>query len=188
MKEVEILVKILDSKEETLEKLNKFNFVGVEKTLDIYFQDPKRKDLQTDENGFSGRSFRLRKKGNKIYITYKVDQLGEDGNWLYSDEHETEVQDFDVTMKIINHLGLEILVELENEKHIFLTDEYEIVFEDVKDLGLFLEVEKLNVEDHDDLEQIKKDIRNFIETLEIKTKEELNIGKPGLMLQKKNNQ
>ncbi len=187
MKEVEILVKIFDSKEEILEKLNKFNFIGVEKTLDIYFQDPKREDLQANKEGLLEKSFRLRKKGDKTYITYKVDQLGEDGNWLYSDEHETEVQDFDIMMKIIAHLGLEILVELENHKHIFLTDEYEIVFEDVKDLGLFLEVEKLNVEDNDDIEKIKKDIRKFIENLGIKSKEELNIGKPGLMWLKKNN-
>ena len=82
------------------------------------------------------------------------------------------------------NLGLKILTQIENEKHTFLTDKYEIVFEDVKNLGLFLEVERLSVDDNENIADVKQEIRDFIKNLDIKIKDELNAGKPELMLKK----
>ena len=42
---------------------------------------------------------------------------------------------------ILDALGFTELVRIDNRKHTFTTDEYEVVLEDVKDLGVFLEVE-----------------------------------------------
>lgn len=184
MKEVEILVEILEDKEAVLKKLEQFNFVGVKKVLDVYFTDQKRDELKPDEKGRLNNCFRLRKKDDKNYVAFKKDHF-ENDIWSHSDEHETEVEDFETTMEIIRHLGFEVLVEIENEKHTFLTEDYEIVFEDVKNLGLFLEVERLKVDDSENIEEVKKEICAFIKSLNIKISEELNAGKPELMLNKK---
>ena len=184
MKEVELLVSIKDNKKNVLKKLEQFNFVGVKKTLDIYFYDPKRTELSPDKNGRLNQCLRLRKKDNKFYLAYKIDHFDND-IWLYSDEYEVEISDIETGMKILENLGLKILVQIENQKYTFLTDKYEIVFEEVKNLGLFLEVERLVVSDNEKIVNVKKEIKDFIQSLKIKIGEEQNAGKPELMLRKK---
>ena len=88
-------------------------------------------------------------------------------------------------MAILESLGFKILTQIENKKYTFLTDKYEIVYEDVKNLGFFLEVERLSVDDNENIADVKKEIRNFIKSLDIKIEEELNAGKPELMLRSK---
>lgn len=75
---------------------------------------------------------------------------------------------------------IEILVEVYEE-----SEKYEIVFEDVKDLGYFLEVEYCS-QDEDDVIEIKKDIQTFIDSLSLAVSKELNMGKPELFLRKNN--
>ncbi len=186
MKEIEILTQVFDDKEKVMKILEKFNFVGVKKTLDVYFFDPLRDELKPDVKGSLNRCFRLRKKDDKNFLTYKIDRFDENGIWLYSDEHEVEVSNFEIVIEILKHLGLEILVEIENQKYIYLTDKYEIVFEEVKNLGLFFEVECLQAEESSKAVEIKKEIWKFIKALNIKVGEELNMGKPELMLKLKN--
>jgi len=187
MKEVEILVKVKDDKDEALEKLSKFNFAGKREILDIYFYDKKRKSLQPKNNRLI-KCFRLRKKDKKNYITYKVDKFDSLGKWMYSEEEETEIKDFDIALKIFSLLNLTPLVEIDNIKYTYHTKEYEIVLEDVKNLELFLEVEKLKVGDKEDVVVVKRKILNFIKSLNIKTGNELNSRKPELMLNKQKKQ
>lgn len=184
MKEIEILVEVLDSKEAVLEKLQAFNYQGIKKTLDIYFFDPLRKNLQPDRNNRLSGSCRLRNKNGQALLAYKTDNFDEKGVWIYSDEHEIEISDFKTGHTILSHLGMQTLIELENEKHTFLTDEFEIVFEDVKNLGLFLEVEAHTLSDTESVQGVKKRIQQFIDGLKLNVSEELNAGKPELMLRK----
>lgn len=184
MKEIEILIEVKSSKEEVLKVLEQFQFEGIKKTLDIYFYDSLRTDLQANEEGRLNACFRLRQKGGKNTITYKVDHFdGED--WSHSDEYETEIKDFDTALKIVEKLGLKELVRIDNEKHTYTTDEYEVVFEDVKDLGLFMEVEKITQVSDEKVQETKEEIRTFIKSLSIKFGEEQNAGKPELMLRNK---
>lgn len=184
MKEVEILVKVNNNKQIVLNKLKNFNFAGKKKVLDIYFYDEKRDSLKAKEGRLT-ECFRLRKKQKINYLTYKVDKFDKNGKWLYSEEEETEIKDFDIAIKIISNLGLKPLAEIDNIKYTYYTKEYEIVLEEVKNLGLFLEVERLKVEDKENIVDVKKEIFNFIQSLDIKVGEELNSGKPELMLKQK---
>ncbi len=184
MKEVEILVEVFSKKEDSLKKLQKFDFVGKKEVLDIYFFDPKKENLKPKNNKLT-ECFRIRKKDSKSFITYKTDHFNKQENWVYSDEEETEIKDFEIMQTILKKLGFEELIIIDNFKHTFLTEKYEIVLEEVKNLGLFLEVERLNVNDDENIEKVKKEIFDFINTLKIKTSEELNMGKPELMLRKK---
>ena len=183
MKEIEILIEVRSAKEDALKALGQFVSQGMKKTLDVYFFDPLRKDLQPNREAKLGRAFRLRQKGEQGSLAYKIDHF--DGDmWTYSDEFETGIGDFDTCMEIIKHLGLEELVRIDNEKRVFTTTEYEIVLEDVKGLGLYMEVEKIGEVADDTVEQTKENIRSFLKNLDIEFGEEQNAGKPELMLRK----
>ena len=64
-------------------------------------------------------------------------------------------------------------------------NDYEIVFETVKDLGYFIEVEYCTNQDID-IKAKKEEIENFINSLGLNVSEELNIGKPEMMINKFN--
>jgi adenylate cyclase, class 2 len=184
MKEIEILIEVKSDKETALKKLEGFNTQGIKKVLDIYYRDPLRKNLQPQEGNRLLNAFRLRQKDRKNSIAYKVDHFDGD-TWVYSDEHETEVKDFETMQNILKNLGFEELIRIDNEKHTFETDEYEIVLEEVKDLGLFMEVEKKTQVPDGEVETTKEDIRIFLKGLNIELGEEQNSGKPELMLRRR---
>ncbi|AJF62806.1 MAG: Adenylyl cyclase CyaB [archaeon GW2011_AR20] len=184
MREVEILVKVLDSKQKALRLLKKLKFKGAIKILDTYYYDPRRKNLQILNKRYPKEWFRIRNKENKVYIAYKKDYLNK-GKWLYSDEYETEVKNTKIIKKIISSLGLKKFFQIDNIKYTYLTKDYEVVLEDVNELGLFLEVEKLNVKDSDNIIKIRKSIDKFIDRLGINVSSELHIGKPEMMLKSK---
>lgn len=184
MKEVEILVKVFNRKSTVLKALKQFKFLGEKETIDDYYYDPLRKNLTPQKNKYPKEWFRIRKKNNKYFITYKKD-IYEKSKWLYSNEEETEIKDHKIITKIIESLGLKKLVTIDNIKHTFKTSKYEIVFEEVKGLGLFLEVERLKVGNHENINIVKAEIQEFINSLNIKVSPELNLGKPELMLKSK---
>ena len=186
MKEIEILVPVLDEKKKVLRVLRRFEFKSVKQTRDIFFFDPQRNNLQIKNNKYPKEWFRIRLKGDKSYMTYKKDIFDKDEKWLYSHEHETEVGDFFKLKQIIEKLGYAKLVEINTKKHIFITKEYEIIFEEVQNLGNFLEVEKLNVKERANVKKIRKEIQQFIDGLDFCVGPELNIGKPELMLRERN--
>ena len=183
MKEIEILVKLYTDVEECKEKFKKYEFVGEKQTIDVYYYDPLRDNLKPDVNNQINECLRLRTKGNQSFITYKVDHFDDNAIWLYSDEYETEVKDLKQVQSIIELLGLKKLLTIDNKKTIYKTDIYEIALEEVKDLGNFMEVEFCTNEDVDII-SVKNEINKFIDNLNIKVSEELNMGKPEMMLKK----
>lgn len=184
MKEIEILIEVKDSKERVFDALSQFEARGVKETLDVYFYDPLRIDLQPNKEGCLQSCFRVRQKAGESLVAYKIDHFNE-GVWSHSDEFETRVEDFTVMGKIIEQLGLRELIRIDNKKYTFLTDEYEIVLEDVVELGLFMEVEKLEQVSDDKVLETKEGIRTFLKSLNIKFGDEQSAGKPELMLRKK---
>lgn len=183
-KEVEILVEVLDTKEEALKKLAVLKSIGDKKTVDIYFFDPKREDLKPDKDGQLKNCLRVRNKDGESSIAYKIDHFDKKGIWLYSDEYESEVSDYLKIDDILKKLGLKELVRIENIKSTFVNDKYEVVLEEVTGLGLFMEVERHDIEDNEDIVNIKKEIWDWIQGLGIKIGLEQTMGKPELMLRK----
>jgi len=184
MKEIEILVEINDNINIVLEKFKQFEYVDTQLVIDDYYYDPKRNNLKPNNNNQINECLRLRQKGNKNYITYK-DDVFEGSKWLYSNEYETEIKSIEVLKEILNKLGLKKLVTIKNTKKTYKYNDYEIVLEEVEDLGYFMEVEYCTNKDVD-VKEIKKQIQAFIDTLELNVSKELNIGKPELMLNRKN--
>ena len=185
MKEIEILVEVYSTIDEVIKVLDKFEYIGNKETIDTYYYDPLRNNLKPNSKNQINECLRLRTKDNVNSITYKTDQFDEDGEWLYSDEYETTVDDIFMITKIFNKLGLRKLLTIHNSKRTYKYNNYEIVFETVKDLGYFIEVEYCTNEDIN-IKSKKKEIQKFIDSLGIKVSKELNIGKPEMMINKFN--
>ncbi len=182
MKEIEVEVDFDNSKEEVIKKLSKYDYKGEKEICDIYYYDPLRKNLQPEDDLRLNEVFRMRKTGNKCYLTYKKQHF--DGKlWIYSDEYETVVEDASIIEKIIEMLGLKVLIQVQNKRRIYVYNEYEIELDDVQGLGTFLEVERLS-NTKDDEKSIKEEIRTFIRNLNLKNVRELNIGKNQYLLGK----
>lgn len=183
MKEIEILVELYTDIKTCKNILSKYDYVGEKLTIDDYYYDPLRDNLKPDSNLQINECLRLRTKKDKHYITYKVDNFDNNKKWLYSDEYETEISDIKQLEKIISLLGLKKLLTINNKKTIYKSDKYEIALEEVENLGNFLEVEYCTEEDVD-IRKIKQDIQSFIDNLELKVSEELNMGKPEMILKR----
>ena len=130
--DLEIEVKITSNEIENkrIKKLIKdqANYLGVENHCAHYYSFKYRKD----ENEF----LRIRKENNKYLINYKKKHD------KYVDEYESEISDFDSFSKILDNYGFEetCCIEKEREKYLY-KEKYEISFDNVKNLGLFIEVE-----------------------------------------------
>lgn len=186
MQEIEILVKVYDCFEYTKSILDKFKFVGLKETNDDYYYDPLRENLKPDSNMQLHECFRLRNKGEYNYLTYKIDHFNEDNQWIYSDEYETKIESHSILENIVEKLGLKKLITINSKKYTYVTEDYEIVLENVENLGVFLEVEFKNEEKSNAVNSIKTGIQNFIDSLNIKVSKELNMGKPEMMIRKIN--
>ena len=183
MKEIEILVEVYSTPQEIIKAFEKFEFIGVNETIDTYYYDPLRDNLKPNDKLQIDECFRIRTKNDVNTITYKVDQFDESGKWLYSDEYETKFEDVYMLNEIIKKLGFKELLTIHNSKRTYKYKDYEIVFETVKDLGYFIEVEYCTSEDVDVVE-VKKKIQTFIDRLGLNVSKELNMGKPEMMLRK----
>lgn len=185
MKEIEVLVEVYDDYKFVLEKLMKFEYKGLKETTDDYYYDPLRKNLKPDNNFQLSECLRLRTKNNEYSVTYKVDKFDEEKKWLYSDEYETKIESIEQARMIIEKLGLKKLLTINNLKHTYIYNDYEIVLEIVKDLGVFMEVEYCTDKDVNIIE-IKRNIQKFIDGLGFNVSSELNMGKPEMIIRKNN--
>ena len=184
MKEIEVLVEVYDDILNVKNKLGKFEYKGLNTTIDEYYYDPKRDTLKPDKNNQLSHCLRVRSKNGEYFITYK-DDVFDNGKWLYSNEYETKVESISMIKEIFEKLGLVKFIEINNEKETYTYNNYEIVIENVKNLGVFMEVEYCTNEDVD-VKTIKKEIQEFIDSLELNVSEELNMGKPEMYMKKHN--
>ncbi len=183
MKEIEVLVRVTSgNQKDIIEQLDKkCNFIQKSEVVDTYYYDPLRKKLQPNDKMELFECLRLRKKGHKNYITYKIDNFDDNNHWLYSDENETEVTNLSEMKSIFKNMGLKKLVEVFMTKYFYENDDYIIAFEIVDGLGCFLEVEskKTNCED---VVSERETIMNFILSLNINVTGDVGIGKPEMLL------
>jgi len=79
MKEIEILVKVLESKKSALKKLSKFKVDHISYITDRYYYHQSHKGFLLTKNKSSTEILRTRIKDGKSYITYKKDVFTKTG-------------------------------------------------------------------------------------------------------------
>ena len=183
MKEIEVLFELNEGIEEVKQKFPKVTW---EKYLvvDTYFESTDHARLSPGEDGRLISSLRLREKQGIACLTYKDDHFGLNGDWLYSDEHEIEIPDKNTLEKIFKALGYKELVCVKNTKHLAKIGDYEIVLEEVENLGNFIEIEYKGEQEIllENVENKKNELRNFLIKQGVNFGKEMNAGKPELLL------
>ena len=79
MKEIEILVEVYSTPQEIIKTLEKFEFLGINETIDTYFYDPLRDNLKPNGKLQIDECFRVRTKNNINTIKQalkKIEKVG----------------------------------------------------------------------------------------------------------------
>lgn len=131
--EMELKIKTNDIENKRIKDLikNQSVYLGIDNHCAHYYSFKYRNEK--DE------FLRIRKENNKYILNYKKKQDN------YVDEYESEISDFCSFSKILNIYGFKetCCIEKTREKYLY-KDKYEIAFDDVKNLGLFIEIEIIN--------------------------------------------
>ncbi len=122
---------------------------------------------------------RVRKQNDKHLFTMKISQ----SNRQDCIEKELEISDGDKMLEILHHINYK-KVPIVNKKRIKAKfDDIEVVIDSVKDLGEFIEVEKIVEEENPELRQkIQTELLDFLTVLGIPKEDHLAGSKYDIML------
>ena len=126
--------------------------------------------------------FSVRRRGKNI-LSYKHYFPENSPEKLYCDEVEVEISEPEKMEEILGRLGFKELVRVEKKRRKYRKGKYEIAFDEVKDLGHFIEVELVG---EGEPEEERKKIMEFIrEGLGIGNFSMPDVGYPHLLMRKK---
>ncbi len=152
IKEIEIKVKI-DSFEKIEEGLKK---LGCEVSEPITQNDVVFFDKNYD--GKTRNVLRIRTVNDKSILTFKRSTVDE----LSSIEKEVEIKNPEIMTEMIELLGYEEYVRVNKKRKKCNYKNYEICLDEVENLGLYVEVEKMSDEDQ---EIVKQELIDFLVSL-----------------------
>lgn len=125
---------------------------------------------------------RVREQNGKSIFTLKISQSSRQD----CIERETEISDGGIMVDIMKHLNY-VEVSVVDKKRIKTNyKDMEIVLDTVKDLGEFIEVEKVVTEENSEARQrIQQELYDFLETIGISKQDHVIGGKYDIMLYEK---
>lgn len=148
----------------------------------IVFGDPVEQDDTTFLNGTSITSpdwtiFRLRKQGGKILLTmkYHASDRSRDNH-----EREVEVSDYGEMSDILGRLGYKPDVRIQKVRKFAHFKDLEVCLDEVKELGAFVEVEKLAADDADP-DPIQDELWELLQSLGVQPEDRVHKGYDSLM-------
>lgn len=147
-KEVEIKIRVLSAQLDRIEKWLQKNaqFVSEENHREFYINDPNKSFYFINDEGIKDANdyFRIRtSKNGKASICLKQWQPDpkRPGQHTHCEEYETLIDDSDSMIKLMEAIGYKDKVVVEKYRRKYKYDSFEIVIDDVKDLGVFIEIE-----------------------------------------------
>ncbi len=147
------------------EKLNsKAKFVKESHQIDDYYT-PVHRNFVGGKLPFEWLS--IRKRGGKTILNYK--HFYPENEWIttHCDEYETEVQSAEQVEKILSALNFSKVCIVEKTRQVFVSSDFEIALDEVKDLGYFVEIEAMK--DFGSVEETRKLLFDFAHSLGIDT-------------------
>ncbi len=122
---------------------------------------------------------RVRKQNNIYLLTLKISQSGRQD----SIERELEISDGKMMIEIIKLIGYKEVMMVDKKRIKAKLGDIEIVLDKVKDLGEFVEVEKIVTnENHEDRKKIQNELCDFLESIGILKDDHLVNHKYDIML------
>jgi len=181
--EVEIKLKI-NSFEEVKKILPRFGKLAKSiKQIDEYYI-PCHRDFFA-QKPHPVEWLRIRTNPDKTVFEYdKSINKKADGEQECANEYETEISQPEEFKKILGFLNFKKVVTVEKLREYWDCEDFEVSLDNVKDLGLFIEVEAKG--DFENTKKAKEECVSFLKKLEFKNYEEHQIkkGYPVLLLEK----
>lgn len=155
--EREIKIKLISPRLEELEKLinSKYQFLNEEHQIDIYYNSPIRDFKKTDE------ALRLRLVNGKAEITYKGPKLSSQSK--SREEITVKIDDLKLMDLILQRLGFIKVLQVEKVRKNYKTDKFTISLDKVSELGEFVEIEGIDINE----EQLMNFVNNFLKNFNI---------------------
>ena len=153
--EIEVKLKVHDNEYKRLLNIlkDKSNNIKEVTEKDIYFKIPIKKEYK--------ETLRIRKENDLYILSYKKENTDKT-----RDEFETIIDNYDNLEKILLNLGLEKKGVIEKKRtKILYKNKYEFAFDEVKDIGKFIEIEVKNIE-FNNIEEINQ-LMNIINEFKI---------------------
>lgn len=165
---IETELKFKIDKEEFNRLLNKV------KNSSELIEEINQKDFYYEIPNSTSKWLRIREHGNKFIFSYK--ELGNKNSY---NKYEVTVDNKDNLEKIINSLGFSLLTIVNKKRITYLyNNKYEISFDSVENLGLFIEIEinKYDApisEEYDNLIKVATNLSIDLRTIEMQKYPEL---------------
>ena len=143
--EIEIKLKVDNNEYKRLFNLLKDKSNNIKEVIekDIYFKTPIKKEYK--------EVLRIRKENDLYILSYK-----KENNDKTRDEFETIIDNYDNLENILLNLGLEKKGVIEKKRtKILYKNKYEFAFDEVKNIGKFIEIEVKNIE-YSHIEEINR--------------------------------
>jgi adenylate cyclase, class 2 len=124
-------------------------------------------------------SLRVRKQNGRSFLTLKIPQ----GSRQDCIEREMEIKDGDMMIEILELLKWEKVPIVDKKRIKTNFKDMEIVLDEVKDLGHFIEAEKIvKNESKEDRKKTQEELFTFLESLGVSEKDRVIDGKYDIML------
>jgi len=181
-KEIEVKIKLTESEflmiKEKLAKIAQFQ--NKSDQMDKYFMPPNKNFL---EPKYPFEWLSLRKRDEKVQLTYKHFYPENEKMKTYCDELETDIVNLEQFEKTLRALEFKELVTIKKERDVWIFEDFEIGLDSVKELGYFIEIEALK--DFGGIEETRKKIFNFAILLGADIARIQRANYPFLLLEKK---
>ena len=190
MKEIEITVKVFDSVEKTKDILARqgLKIVDTYSTKDIYLSQDI--NLSQSIESVLNKSVILRQIITHSKVIKKIvhkNKVYDGDTLLYEDKINLNCEDLENAKLLFEALGFKELVIVQYDSFVYQKEGLELSFQNVKDLGLLLEIEsdKKNPESEEDVMQEKRRLYNLAKSLSLNIGDELNIKKAKALIKKR---
>ena len=170
IKEIEIKIQIDERQLGLLRNWLKDNaqFKGVLSHTEWYLDNPNDTFFFTAPEGYKDalKYLRVRHTERGDSVAYKLWYKDpETGKTTHCDEYETKVENGQVMLALFAQLGFTDQTKIAKQRQTYLTDEFEIVIDQIEDVGYFVEVEVLHPKEN--VRESLADIHAFLKDISI---------------------
>lgn len=190
MREIEITVKVFDSVEKTKDILARqgLKIVDTYSTKDIYLSQDI--NLSQSIESVLNKSVILRQIVTPSKVIKKIvhkNKVYDGDTLLYEDKINLKCEDLENAKLLFEALDFKELVIVQYDSFVYQKEGLELSFQNVKDLGLLLEIEsdKKKLESEEDVMQEKRRLYNLAKSLSLNIGDELNIKKAKALIEKR---
>lgn len=190
MKEIEITVKVFDSVEKTKDILARqgLKIIDIYSTKDIYLSQDT--NLSQSIESMLNKSVILRQIVTPSKVIKKIvhkNKVYDGDTLLYEDKINLKCEDLENAKLLFEALDFKELVIVQYDSFVYQKEGLELSFQNVKDLGLLLEIEsdKKKLESEEDVMQEKRRLYNLAKSLSLNIGDELNIKKAKVLIEKR---